>query len=326
MLLTQLAKSVNPQPGDVYVNPVAEQFVVAFFQQQGGLHDIFPQVPVDLQSGIYFDVSRGDSLRNKTELKAPGAALSQIGVGVDNTPTYSCKVYEAEFPMTPEMAANYRLPIARDQFAARTLGRAAYLRREKSWVTNFFTTGVWTGDVTPSTLWDDPASDPIGDIETGIETILLATGYRPNMLALGYQVWKALKQHPDILNRIGTGSASNMDPRNVTPELIAALFGLKKVRIGEVVENTAAAGASISMSFVAGKNALLCYSTETPSIMEVSAGYTFTWRGLIGTDSGIAFRSGIDPRSEESWYQIKHAEDFKRVSQQLGYFFSGAVS
>jgi hypothetical protein len=325
-LVTQFAKSPNPQPGDVYVNQPAENFVLAYWQQQGGLHDLFPPLPVDLQSGTYFEFSRADSLRNQTELKAPAASPAQIGVSVSHPNTYNCKVYEAELSLSPELLANYRVPLAKDQFVAQSLGRAAYLNRELRWISSFFTSGVWTTDATVSVTWDDPSSDPIGDIETGIETILLATGKRPNVLALGYQVWKALKQHPDIIARIGTGSSSNEDPRIVTPKLVAALFGLEEIRIGELVHNTAGAGASISMAFAAGKHALLCYRTKTPSILEHSAGYMFTWRGLIGNDAGLAMRMGIDERTQINWNQIKHAEDFKKVASELGYFFPSCVA
>lgn len=325
-LITTLAKSVNPQPADVYVNQPAENFVVAYFQQQGGLQDIFPPLPVELQSGTYFEFSRADAMRNQTVLKAPNSSPAQVGVSVSHSSTYNCEVYEAEFPLTPEVIANYRVPLSKDKFVSETLGRAAYLNRELRWMTKFFTTGVWGTDVAVAVTWDDPSSDPIGDIETGIETILLATGRRPNVLGVGYQVWKALKQHPDIIARIGTGSASNTDPRIVTPRLVAALFGLDEIRIGEVVYNSAAAGASISMAFAAGKHALLAYRTRAPSIMEHSAGYMFAWRGLIGTDSGVALRMGVDERSQVNWNQIKHSDDFKKVAGELGYFFPNCVA
>lgn len=324
--LTSIAKSANPQPGDVYVNPIAPNILISYFQKQGGLHGLFAPVPVDLQSGIIPKFSRADTMRAQTSLKAPRSAPTQIGFGTDLTATFFCNVYEGEFVMSPEMRANYNLPMDATLAASEFLGRAAYLRRELDWITSNFTSSVWGTDATPTVTWDDPSSDPIGDIETGIETVLKNTGMKPNVLGVGYAVWKALKQHPDILNRIGTGSASNVDPRNVTRELIAALFGLEEIRVGEVSYNSAAEGASISMDFAAGKNALLCYRTTAPSIVSPSAGYMFAWRGLIGSVDGIMVRNGVDERSQESWYQVKHAQDFKVTASELGYFFPNCVA
>lgn len=325
-LTTRIAKSVNPQPGDVYVNGFAPNVAIAFFQTQGGLHDVFASLPVDLQTGIIPKLSRADTMRVQTQPKAPAALPAQTGFGTDLTSTYRCDVYELEYPMSAEMRANYALPIEAVTAATQLLARAAYLNRELRWVTNFFSTGVWGTDSTPSTTWDDPSSDPIADIETGIETILKATGYRPNVLALGYQVWKALKQHPDIISRIGTGSPSDGPIRNISRQQVAALFGLDEVRVGEVTYNTAADGAAASMSFAAGKNALLCYRTPSPSILTPSAGYAVKWRGLTGSMEGVSVYNGFDDRRQEYWYQIKHADDFKVTASEMGYFFSNAVA
>lgn len=324
--IREIQKSTNPQPGDVYVNQLLPNIAVSYFQTQGGLHTTFPAAPVELQTGVFAAFSRADSMRFKTELRAPGTDVAQIGLAVDTSGTYSCKVYAAEFAPPAEVVANYRLPIQIQMLGTRLLARAAYLRRELSWISSFFTTGVWTTDVTPTVTWDDPSSSPISDIETGIETVLLATGMRPNVLSLGYQVWKALKQHPDIIARIGTGSASNFDPRMVTTQLVAALFGLEEIKVGEVVYNTAAAGASASMSFAAGKNALLTYRTPNPDIMTPSAGYRFAWQGLTGSVEGVQVLAGVDERRGETWTQIRHADDFKKVAAELGYFFSNAVA
>ena len=325
-LITNISKAANPGAGDVYVNILLPNVAIQYFQTQGGLHTTFPMVPVQLQTSVFAAFSRGDTMRVRTELKAPGAGVAQIGFNTDLTGTYTCTVYEAEYAPPPEVVANYNLPMNLDFTATKLLARAAYLRRELDWIQGNFTTGLWGTDVTPTVTWDDPSSNPIGDIETGIETILLATGYRPNVLAVGYQVWKALKQHPDILQRIGTGSASNVDPRMVTPQLVAALFGLEEIKIGEVVYNSAASGAAISMAFAAGKNALLCYRTSTPSIVEPSAGYMFAWQGLTGSTGGLQMRMGYDERQDQRWYQIRHAENFKRTATEMGYFFSACVA
>ena len=325
-LITNISKAANPGAGDVYVNALLPNVAVSYFQTQGGLHTTFPSVPVSQQTGLFAAFARADTMRVKTELKAAGAGIAQIGFNTDLTGAYSCKVWEAEYAPPAEVVANYNLPLALDQSATRLLARAAYLRRELSWVSSFFTTGIWGTDVTPTVTWDDPSSSPISDIETGIETVLLATGMRPNVLSCGYQVWKALKQHPDIIARIGTGSSSNMDPRMVTTQLVAALFGLDEIKVGEVVYNSAASGASISMSFAAGKNALLTYRTPTPDIMTPSAGYKFAWQGLTGSVDGLQVRMGVDARQDQKWYQIRHADDFKKVASELGYFFSACVA
>lgn len=323
--LTHIAKSVNPQPGDVHINQLLPDVCNAYFQAQGGLHRTFAAYPSDFQSGQFAAISRADSMRNVTALKSPAGGKPQIGVGVTTDSTYTCKVYEAEFPMSAQLAANWSIPLARDMAATRALSRAAYLRRELTWVTSFFTTSIWGTDSTPSVTWDDPTSDPISDIENGIETILKATGFRPNVMSMGYSVWKALKQHHMILARVS--AVTNVQTlREVTRQQVAQLFELDEILVGEVTYNTANSGAAISMDFAAGKNALLAYRAPAPSPVDPTAGSMFTWQGLTGSVDGIMIRNGRDERTEEYWYQIKHAEDFKVVDSALGYFFSNCVA
>ena len=323
----EFAKANDPQASDVYVNQLAPNFVISYFQTQGGLYDLFAELPVDLQGGQYTKWSRADTMRAQTELVAPGAAFPTFGMTPDTSPTYFCPVYGGRHEHTPEMLANYRLPGSAVMAASKFLARAAYLKRERLWTSANFTTSIWGTDATPTVTWDDPSSDPIGDIETGRRAILLATGYEANVLGLGYDVWIALKKHPDILARVGTGGSNNVDPRLVTPRLVAALFELDEIRVGSVVYNTAAPGLTASMAFTAGKNALLVHRTKSPSIEEPSAGYRFSWRGLVGGgNGGISFRNGVNPETEVAWYRIKHADDFRVTASELGYFFNGAVA
>lgn len=325
--ITQLAKSVNPQPGDVYVNPLLPNICNAFFQVTGGLHKLFAAYPSDLQSGYFAKVDRGDTLRSATQLKSPKGGIAQTGMGVTVNSQFFCDVYELEFPMTEQLAANWRLPLVRDQAAARHLARSAYLRRELNFTEAFMKTGVWGTDYnvsSSSTVWSDPTSDPISDIENGIEAILKATGMRPNVMAMAYDVWKALKQHPLILARI-TAVTNVKDIRQATRMQIAQLFELEEVMVGEVTYNTANSGATASMSFTVAGKALLAYRSPAPSPIDPTAGSMFTWQGLTGSVEGTRIRNGQDLRTGEYWYQIQHAEDFKLVDSVLGYYFYNCV-
>jgi len=93
------------------------------------------------------------------------------------------------------------------------------------------------------------------------------------------------------------------------------------------VYNTAAEGATASMSFNAGKHALLAHVAPSPGIMTPSAGYTFSWTGVSG---GLGETVGID-RFEMRKLKAERVEgekavDMKLVASDLGYFFDGAVA
>ena len=77
-----------------------------------------------------------------------------------------------------------------------------------------------------------------------------AVGIRPNVLLLSAQAYKYLKHHPKLLDRIKY-SAKGI----VTPELIAEIFDLEKVLVGEAVYVDNAG----NFTDVWGKDAILAF-------------------------------------------------------------------
>ncbi len=128
--------------------------------------------------------------------------------------------------------------------------------------------------------WSDYAnSDPFGDIQTGIDTVKLASGVMPNTLILGYEVWAKLKHHPELLGRLSVASI-----RVLTPQLLADLVGVKNILIGEAMKNSAKEGQSDDLGFVWGKKALLAHIASKPGLKQLTLGYTLQVKGARFVD------------------------------------------
>ena len=135
-----------------------------------------------------------------------------------------------------------------------------------------------------------------------------------------------MKNHPDIVDRVKYGQTPGA-PARVTVEAIAALMELDRILIMRSIENTAVEGAANSHSFIGGKNALLCYVTQSPGLMTPSAGYTFSWNGLLGAAAtGQRISKFRMEHLKSDRVEIEMAFDHKVVSPDLGYFFSGVVA
>jgi hypothetical protein len=138
--------------------------------------------------------------------------------------------------------------------------------------------------------WSDfsGTSDPVAVIEAGKEAVRAKIGKRPNTAIIGAKVFSALKQHPKIVDRIKyTG-------RDVaTPELLAALFGLEKVLVGDAVYADDAG----NFTDVWGKDVVLAY-TEVGTMAEQgkpSYGYTYQLGGYPIVEEPYY------ARNEKSW-------------------------
>lgn len=275
-----------PTNSDVHVDSALTTISIAYLQRASHFiaGQVFPNVPVNKQSDRYFIFDRGDFNRNEAEVRAPGTESSGSGYKLDNTPTYFTNVIAHHKDVPDAVRSNADPAVDPDSAAAEFVTHKLLIQREVDWTTTFFTGGTWTaGDVdgvsaTPGTgevlQWSDETSTPIEDIRSASSTILEGTGFEPNTLVLGKQVYDALVDHPDIVDRIKySGQVGPGSPAIVNTNTLAQLFEVDRVLVSKAIQNTAARNLTDAHSFIAGKKALLCYSAPSPSLMTPTAGY-----------------------------------------------------
>ena len=314
-----------PQPtqSQVHVDAILTNMSVAYMNEMDSFvaSRVFPTISVNKQSDKYFTYSQADFYRDQAKVRADGTESAGSGYSL-STDTYSSSVWALHKDIGDQVRANSDTPLDPDMDATRFLTHQMMIRQERDWASNYFTTSVWGNDSTPSTLWDASGSDPIGDIQTGINTILSDTGYLANTLVLSYNAYKTLRNHSDFVDRYKYTSADS-----ITPELIGKVLDLPRVMVMKGVYNSGAEGASASYGQIGDKDALLAYVAPSAGLMTASAGYNFVWNGVgggLGTSVAVSKYRMDWLRADR--LEIESAWDFKVVSSSLGYFFSNPVS
>ena len=324
-----------PQPtqSQVHIDAILTNISVAYIQEQNRFiaSQVFPQVPVQKQSDKYFVYTKNDWFRDEAEVRADATESAGSGYNLD-TATYSADVYAFHKDIGDQVRANFDNPLDPDRDATQFVTQRMLLRQEIAWVSDYFTTSVWATDITgvassPSAsqaiYWSDyTTSDPITDIELGKETVLSTTGFLPNTLCLGYQAFRQLKNHPDIIDRFKYTTSNN-----ITPDILARLFEVDRVLVASAVKATNTEGESAAYSFTHGKHAWLGYVNNTPSVLAPSAGYQFVWQGVsegIGANVGVS-RFRMD-HTRADRIEAQMSWDNKVVATDLGYFWSGIVA
>ena len=324
-----------PQPtqSQVHVDAILTNISVAYMQKAENFiaDKVFPVVPVDKQSDKYFKYTKNDWLRDEAQLRADGTESVGSGYNI-TTETYSAEVYAIHKDVGDQTRANADAPINVDREAAEFVTHRLLTRREIQFVNDFMQGGVWgetasgvaasptTGEFTQWSNYTD--SDPIEDIEAGKAAILSVTGYEANTLVLGYDVFRALKHHPDLVDRIKYTSS-----QTITEDMLARMFDIERVLVSKSVRATNAEGAAEAYSFTTGKTALLAHVAPTPGLLTPSAGYTMQWTGVSG---GLGLTIGTSSFRLESLkatrIEAELAFDNKVVSSDLGYFWKDAVA
>ena len=324
-----------PQPtqSQVHVDAILTNISVAYMQKAENFiaDKVFPVVPVDKQSDKYFTYDKNDWLRDEAQVRADGTESVGSGYNI-STASYYCDVFAIHKDVGDQTRANADAPINVDREAAEFVTHRLLMRREIQFMNDFMTTSVWSKDITgvaasPTTnqtvQWSDYTnSDPIEDIEAGKASILSTTGFEANTLVLGYDVFRQLKNHPDLVDRIKYTSS-----QTITEDMLARMFDIERVLVSKSVKATNAEGATGAYSFTTGKTALLAHVASAPGLLTPSAGYTFQWTGVSG---GLGATIGTSSFRLESLkatrIESELAFDNKVVASDLGYFWNSIVA
>ena len=318
----------NPALGTVHVNTPLTNISVAYSQDADKFvsHKVFPAVPVAKQSDRYYEYNREDWLRSEATLRAPGSESAGGGYRLTNTSTYYAAVNAIHKDVDDQIRANADPVLNMDRDATEYITHQLLMKREKDWASTFFSTSIWTGgvsaDSTPSPLWDSTTGTPIQDIATEAASIMQKTGYMPNTLVVPPDVYNALINSDDIVDRI-----KYTQKGVVGTELLANVLGLDRVLVMWATNNTAAELATASYSFInSTKDALLCYAAPAPSLLKPSAGYTFVWSGYTGAQDGMRISRFRMDHLKADRVEGECAYAQKLIGADLGHYWNNTIS
>lgn len=263
---------------------------------------IFPICPVDLSTGYYYIYNKGDLARDHVHRKPKFGKVAPAQMGHTDS-TYRCEVDQIIVGIDQIGAQNYQrsnVPPSIDPKRAknRFVVDQQLLHLDITFANSFFKTGVWenefegiasgaTAGGSQFIKFSDANSDPIKFFDARKRQIRLDGRRTPNKLTLGYDTFLALKEHPDLLERVKyTGSTAN--PAQVNERVLAELFGVDEIKVLYATYNAAEEGQDDDMQFICEPDgALLSYTTPSPRIDEPSAGYIFTW-DMLGNGNFMA--------------------------------------
>lgn len=331
-----------PQPSytDVHISAALTSISVAYLQNEAHYiaDKVFPILPVQHQTDQYFIFKKDDYFRDEAQPRADAAESAGSGYNL-TTGSYAAKVYAIHKDIGDQTRRNADPAVDIDIATTKWVMQKLLIKRDVLFASNYMATGKWGTDITgattgngttTATYWSDDANgDPFSDIENGQTTLLQNTGHLPNVFALSWPVYQALRKHPLVIDRIKYTMGGGAMAANITPALLAAAFDVEEVVVAKAVYNTAAEGLTGTNSFIVGKHALLAYRAPSPALWTPSAGYIFAWEGFTGLNNlGVRVAQIPIPLKGLSAVRTEGemAFDMPVVGSDLGYFFSGIVA
>lgn len=257
------------------VNPILTTHVQGY-KQPGMIGEaLFPRVPVEVSGGQILEFGK-EAFKLYNARRAPGAGTKRIQFGYLGKPFALLNdALEAPVPREYLRDASQVPGIDLGTRAVNLVMRSILLGQEVDQAALALDASLYDANHKTALLgadkWSDPASKPIAQMEDYREAVRASTGVYPNVLALSAQAFSALSTNEQLLAKFQYTS-----PDSLTPEMLARLFKVEKVVVGEAVSADDAG----AFTDVWGNNAVLAYVPQHPSGMEEpSYGYTYTMMG-----------------------------------------------
>ena len=314
---------------------------LAYFQsdENSFAKTMFPICPVTLSSDNYYIFDKEDLLRDNWHRK-PAYGKVDPAVLSEHTETYACQVDQMimgidqirQTDLTRRMGPRTADP---KQQRTKTMAGQANIHQDSIFASKYFRSGAWEQEfsgvdsTTPTDKqfikFSNGNSDPVAFVDEKKTIMEQSTGRMPNRLALGVNVFHALKKHPAILERVKYGG-STANPATITENVLAQLFGVGRITVQRSIMNKAELGQKADMQYIGDPNAfLLAYATDTPSIEEPSAGYIFTW-DMLGNGNIFPVLNYFGENGTHSEFiEGLMAMDMKKTADDLAMFFKDAV-
>lgn len=306
---------MEPTKSDVHQDAILTNVSIKYANGDAIADIVMPRVKVAKESDKYYKYTR--DFRIPDTHRAIGSESKKIGWNV-TTDTYFCEEYALHDDIYDRIRDNVDNPLDLDVDTTENITDALIRDREKrvadilfssSYVTNYTT-------LTGSDQWNDYAgSDPIGDIETGMQSVREACGRTPNTVVMGRQVMSELRNHPDLLERI-----KYTQKGVVTADLLSSLIeGNPRVVVGDLMYDSSQEGGTESLGYIWGKKVLIAYVEQSPSLRSMSLGYQFYSEDRIT-------RQWREDKIRADRVEVGEVSDEKLISADCGYLIVDAVA
>jgi hypothetical protein len=256
---------------DLKFNKQITDAAIGFLQdtQDFAATQAFQVVGIDDEYGSYLEYTLEDLLKTTLERVGPGSSFPKTEVG-SSWKTIELYKHGVDRPIPDEKKKRLRNA---KQDAADQLMVEGYRYLEKLMIDTIMGTAKFdttkTGGV-DFTVFSDSSSDPIAVVSEYVDLVAQTTGKKPDSILMGADVFRKLKNHADIVGRIG----ENIATRKATLATLAELFEVDNIYVSRGVQNTANKGGTANTAYQTSNEMLIYYkgagnSIETPSAAKI---------------------------------------------------------
>jgi len=237
--------------------------------------------------------------------------------------SYQIEYYDHDEFISHQDYNEYEQPLDAQADAVWTLTTFKQQRLEANLASIMNDATLLTNTSTPSTLWDDSTSDPLGDMEDAFMAVKRKIARRPNKVITNDEVISALKVHPQFQNRIN-GVQKTLSHSDVL-DIIANHLGIpvSNIYVGSALRETAIENQTSSLGDVWADDFVCYYAPDTASRRSPSAIYHM----MLSTNKkqeGV-FRYD-DPYKLGDYFRIAYNSQYKLLDADAAYLYDQVIT
>lgn len=260
------------------IDPILSGIAQGYHHVQRIGHMLFPAIPVNQRGGKVIEFGRESFFYYKA-LRAPGANVKTIQFGYEGKP-YALSQYtlDAVAPREHIQEAQAVPGINLGKWAVNTVMESLTLSLEVEQAQIASNPDNYGPNnrlaLSGADGWQDPASDPVQDIEAAKDQVRTTCGVEPNRMVINNKGFRALKYHPKIVERFKYTTADS-----ITSKMLAGLFDIEELAVGKATYlDDPAKDAPFREAW--GNAAILAYvPTQNAAMEQPSFAYTYTYSG-----------------------------------------------
>ena len=291
--------------------------IIMNYRPQGMIADmIAPIVPVQKQSGAYTEWSQADLLRVENDDRAPGTQAKQITIGVSSG-TYYANNHALKAAVTIEDRFNADPIYVNNMFEGRAkrITDKLMLNWDNRVGLQVFSASNVGSSASVTSIWTGAGADPLADLNTAIDNVYYATGFRPNRAIFGPRAWNALRRHSTVRNLIFGNNNGGGYP---STQRVADLLELESLMVGMTLKNSNEENIAKSLTPVWGPSVLVYYAPSAPSIDNPSFMYSFRVEAA-GVPNMQVERHPYDSKTKSDEVEVGYYQSEKITASALGF-------
>lgn len=306
--------------------PLSNFAVQAFAAGEEGLvgNMLVPEVPVGKQSDKFYIIEKDAFQRIENTRRAPRTAARRVQFSVSSE-SYFAENFALAAENALEDLENADVAIQLRENSTR-LVVTNLLRDQENRIASKLTSisNVGSGvSLTGASKWNDPNSDPLGDVNTAHAFVRQQTGLIPNTLVIDWDTQMILRRHPQMLDLFKFTSGGEL-----TDDQLRQVFKVGRVLVARGIKENLAEGATGSSITNIWQNvALFAHVGANTGLQSMVPMVRFSWRNpIFPANFGVQTQmfDGAGERKVEV-LEAGHFQDEKVVARDLMYLIKDTL-